>query len=79
MEKGKREATGSFLNLYLSYKFYVPSTTETGFEMAVTTSLGGSQLSQVTVRSLFLLLFMELMFYSTSKPSGIQGSYFTLF
>lgn len=31
MEKGKREATGSFLNLYLSYMFYIPSA-ETGFE-----------------------------------------------
>lgn len=87
MEKGRREATRRFLNLYLSYMSYIPSTTEIEFEMAVTRSLDGGQLFQVTaviflnktIRSLFLSLFMILMSFSTSKPGGIESSYFILF
>lgn len=65
----KTEATRSFLGLCLYHLFYIPSTTEKGFEMVVTGNLDGGHLSQATVviflnkttRCLFLLLFTELM------------------
>lgn len=76
MEKGKREATGSFLNLYLSYMFYIPSA-ETGFEwqevwVAVSCPrwLSGLHCSSS---------WNWCPFYSAGRDGRIEGGYFTLF
>lgn len=80
-----KEAT-SFLNLCLCSLFYVPSTSEKGFEMAVTGGLGGGQVSRATVvmflnktTRAYLCSSWDRNPYSTSKPSETEGSYFTLF
>ena len=84
-ERQKR-SNRSFLGLCLCHLFYIPSTSKKSFEMIIS-NLDGGHLSQVTVviflnkntRSVFLLLFMELMSLFHWQPSGIEESYCTLF